>query len=96
LLRQRFKLVLRISVNNIGTLLLPLIIRAISQDKYFETILNSLYFKSIFNDPNSFIILGIVEDSVRYKRQGLIDKPRLSFKLTMRALAKEFKLAKYI
>jgi hypothetical protein len=39
---------------------------------------------------------GIVEDSVWYKGQGLIDKPRLSSKPTMCALAKEFKLAKYV
>jgi hypothetical protein len=39
---------------------------------------------------------GIIEDNIRYKGRGLIDKPRLSSKLTMYILAKEFKLAKYI
>jgi hypothetical protein len=50
----------------------------------------------MLNDPNSFIMPGIVEDGVRYKGQGLIDKPRLSFKPTIYILAKEFKLVKYI
>jgi hypothetical protein len=39
---------------------------------------------------------GIIEDNIQYKRRGLIDKPRLSFKLTIYTLAKEFKSAKYI
>jgi hypothetical protein len=59
-------------------------------------ILNSLYFEGVLNDLNSFIMPGIVKDSVWYKGRGLIDKPRLSFKLTIYALAKEFKSAKYI
>jgi hypothetical protein len=59
-------------------------------------ILNSLYFEGMLNNPDSFIILGIVEDSVWYKGQGLINKPRLSSKSTIRALAKEFKSAKYV
>ena len=41
-------------------------------------------------------MLGIVEDSIQYKGRGLIDKPRLSSKPTIYALAKEFKSAKYI
>jgi hypothetical protein len=50
----------------------------------------------MLNNPNSFIILGIVEDNVQYKGQGLINKPRLSSKPTIYTLAKEFKSAKYI
>jgi hypothetical protein len=50
----------------------------------------------MLNDPDSFIMLGIIEDSIQYKGQGLMDKPRLSFKPTIYTLAKKFKLAKYV
>jgi hypothetical protein len=50
----------------------------------------------MLNNPNSFIIPGIIEDSVWYKGRGLMDKPRLSSKPIIYTLAKEFKSAKYV